>query len=485
MLFSAASFSQTATDVLKYSYLTPGGTARFLGAGGAFGALGAEFSTLSQNPAGLAMYRTDELMLTPALRFSNTDATLSGAGNRTLSESKSHFHFDNVGIIFNTTPRGGHWKTFNVGLGYNQLANYNQGVNYSGNAGGTILNNWFTSAQRDAPTGTEDDLDPFTSRLASDVNAIYYEDNVWKYDFSGDPNANVERTQFLTQSGTMNEMVLSFAGNYEEKLLIGATVGVPIVKYRLNGEYREMDTGGNVAYFDDLTYTESLQTDGVGVNFKFGLIYRASQAVRLGVSFHSPTWLGLTDDYSNSFSYGYTVSGVSYSDQSYSPSGKSDYKLATPWRAGLSGAFVFKKYGFLSAEVEIVDYSANKYNFTSDVANINNQLEETIVNSEIQTLFKQTMNVRLGGEAALDNFRLRAGVNLLGKPYENNPDPTDNSNFNMAYTAGLGVRGESFYLDLGCRFRTGKSFVYPYEGAPVVSTKNNSTDFLLTVGFKF
>ena len=216
--FSAALFSQTATDALKYSYLTPGGTARFLGAGGAFGALGAEFSTLSQNPAGLATYRTDELMLTPALRFSNTDATLAGAGNPTLSESKSHFHFDNVGIVFNTTPRGGHWKTFNVGIGYNQLANYNQGVNYSGNGNGTILNNWFASAQHDAPTGVEDDLDPFTSRLASDVNAIYFEDNVWKYDFSGNPDERIERTQSLTQSGTMNEMVLSFAGNYEEKL---------------------------------------------------------------------------------------------------------------------------------------------------------------------------------------------------------------------------------------------------------------------------
>jgi len=475
---SVFSFSQTAPDVLRYSYLTPGGTARFLGAGSAFGALGAEFGTLSQNPAGLAMYRKSELMFTPSIRFANADATLAG-DNPSLNESKSHFHFDNLGIVFNTTPKNSRWKTFNVGIGYNQLNNYNQGIYYSGDAEGTILNNWFDEAQRTLPNGTEDDLDPFGSRLAYDVNAIYYQDNVLSYDFAGDPSANVERSQSLTQSGTMNEMVMSFAGNYDEKLMIGATVGVPFVKYRLNGEYRETDTYGLVDFFDDLTYTEYLNTDGLGVNFKFGVIYRASQAVRLGASFHSPTWFSLTDDYSNSFGYSYTDNSGSYSDQTTSPSGKSDYKLATPWRASLSGAFLFKKLGFLSADVEWVDYSANKYNFTADVANTANQQAEQAVNNEIQRLFEPKMNVRLGGEAALDNFRLRAGINLIEKPY------AADSGFNMGYTVGAGIRGESFYLDLGYRLRTGEGSVIAYSGAPVASTKNKVSDVLLTVGFKF
>lgn len=479
LLLSAAAFSQTAPDVLKYSYLTPGGTARYLGAGGAFGALGAEFSTLSQNPAGLAMYRTDELMLTPALRFSNTESTLAGGNNAAIDESKSHFHFDNVGIVFNTTPRKGNWKTFNVGLGYNQLANYNQGIYYTGNAEGTILNNWFADAQVILSNGTEDDLDPFTSRLAYDVNAIYYQDNNLSDDFAGNANATLERSQTLTQSGTMNEMVISFAGNYNEKLMIGATVGVPFVRYRLSGEYQEKDAGSVVDYFDDLNYTEDLSTDGIGVNFKFGVIYRASQALRLGAAFHSPTWLSLTDDYSNTFAYTYTDASGTFSDQAVSPGGNFDYKLATPWRASISGSYLIRKAGFLSAEVEWVDYSANKYNFTADIANTANQEAERQVNNEIQRLFEPKMNLRFGGEAVLDQFRLRAGVNLLGKPYANDSD------YNMAYTFGGGVRGESFYLDLGCRLGRGEGSVVPYSGAPAVSTKNRVTDILLTIGFKF
>ena len=478
-ILSVSAFSQTAPDVLKYSYLNPGGTARFLGAGGAFGALGAEFSTLSQNPAGLAMYRTDELMFTPALRFANTESTLSGGNNPAQDESKSHFHFDNLGIVFNTTPKASRWKTFNVGIGYNQMNNFNQGIFYSGDAEGTILNNWFADAQRVLSNGTEDDLDPFTTRMAYDANAIYYQDNVLSYDFLGNEDAVIQRSHSLTQSGTINEMVLSFAGNYDEKLMIGATVGVPFVKYRLNGEYRELDPEGVVDYFDDLTYTEYLNTDGLGFNFKFGVIYRASQAVRLGASFHSPTWLSLTDDYNNSFAYSYTDNSGAYGNQSSSPSGNFDYKLATPWRAALSGSVLFKKFGFLSAEVEWVDYSANRFDFTADVANTDNQLAEQAVNNEIQRIFEPKMNVRLGGEAALDNFRLRAGINLLGKPYA-----TD-SGFNTAFTTGFGVRLESFYLDLGYRLRLGEGSVLAYAGGPVASTDNTVSDVLLTVGFKF
>lgn len=479
LAFSAAAFSQTAPDVLKYSYLTPGGTARFLGAGGAFGALGADFGALSQNPAGLAMFRTDELMFTPALRFANTESTLAGASSGSQEESKSHFHFDNLGIVFNTTPRASRWKTFNVGIGYNQQNNFNQGIYYQGNAQGTILNNWFDEAARVLSNGTEDDLDPFTSRLAYDANAIYYQDNVLSYDFLGNETAAIERTHSLIQSGTMNEMVFSLAGNYDEKLMIGATVGVPFVRYRLNGEYREIDPADEVEYFDDLTYTEYLNTDGLGFNFKLGFIYRVSQAVRLGASFHSPTWLSLTDDYNNSFNYSYRDNSGAFSNQASSPSGNFDYKLVTPWRAAFSGAFLFQKYGFISADVEWVDYSASRYNFTADVANTANQQAEQAINNEIQRIFEPKMNIRIGGEAVLENFRLRAGVNLLGKPY------ASDSGFNTAFTTGVGVRLESFYIDLGYRLRFGEGSVVAYSGGPVASTDNNVSDVLLTVGFKF
>ena len=482
-LLSASVFSQTVSDVLKYSYLRPSGTARFMGTGGAMGALGADFGTLSTNPAGLAMFRTDELTVTPSLRFAHTDASIGNAPE--VGEDKSAFGFDNLGIVFNTTPRGGRWKTFNIGIGLNRMNNFNQSIYYFGNAEGSIMNGYFNEAESVINNGgSDDDLNPFGSQLAWDANAIYYQDGVLTYDFAGFENATVDRSHTINTFGSMNEMTLSFAGNYNEQLMIGATVGVPFVNYRLEGEYIESDPGGdidgNVPFFGQLIYTDYLRTEGVGINFKMGLIYKINQALRIGAAFHTPTALGLTDNYSNTFAYDYGDGSGSYTGDTYfSPDGIFDYKLRTPWRVIASGGVVIRKYGFISADVEWVDYGANRYNFTSNVASNENQALERELNTDIQRTYQSAMNVRVGGELALDQFRLRAGVNLNGKPEEGE------SGFDTGFSLGAGVHTGSFFIDLAYRRYSGEGFVAAYSGAPVATTNNAANDVALTLGFKF
>jgi len=293
----------------------------------------------------------------------------------------------------------------------------------------------------------------------------------------------LDRSHSVTTFGRMNEMVISFAGNYDEKLMIGATIGVPFVNYRLEGEYKETDPGGavdgNVPYFDNLTYTDYLRTEGVGVNGKFGLIYRVDQMFRVGVALHTPTIIGLTDTYSNTFQYEYTDGNGAQTYDAQSPEGRSDYRLRTPWRAIASGAVVFKKYGFLSADVELVDYTTNNFNLTADVASTDNELIERELNRDIHKLYKQTANIRVGGELALDKFRIRGGVNMLGKPLESQ------NGYNLAYTGGVGVRGDAFYIDLGYRRYTGKGSVQPYPDAPVATMDVVNNELLFTLGIKF
>ncbi|MCB0544538.1 MAG: outer membrane protein transport protein [Saprospiraceae bacterium] len=482
-LMSAQLFAQTAADVLRYSYLRPGGTGRFLAVSGAMGALGADFGTLSTNPAGLALFRSDELTVTPGLKFAHTDATLPGGS--TTGEDRSTFGFDNVGLVFNTSPRASRWKTFNVGIGFNRQSNFNQAIYYQGSAGGSIMNGFFDEANSVfTGGGSEQDLYPFGSGLAWQANAIYFSGNDLSYDFAGFENATVDRSHTLTSYGSMNEMLISFAGNYDEKLMVGLTVGVPFVNYRLEGEYIESDPGGaldgNVPYFDRLSYTELLRTEGIGVNLKLGVIYKVNQMIRLGAAFHTPTSLGLTDSYSNTFQYAYEDGGGKYDgDVIFSPDGTTDYRLRTPWRAIASGGFILNKFGFIGVDVEWVDYGANRYNLNANGPSNESEVYERELNREIQLAYKQAMNIRVGGELALDDFRLRAGVNLNGKPEEGA------DGFNTAFTLGAGVRGESFFLDLGYRRNTGDGSVQPYAGAPLVTTDNTASDIVLTLGFKF
>ncbi len=474
--------AQSASEVLRYAYLQPGGTARYIGAGGAFGALGADFGALSQNPAGLAQFRSDEFTLTPSLRFANTDANLNGA---VLNDTRSAFGFDNLGIVFNTQPYKSKWKTFNVGIGMNRQSSYNLSGFYQGNASGSLMTGYFNQAQSEfAKGGNEDNLDPFGARLAWDANAFYYECDTCSglsYDFAGAEQAVIKHEQTLINSGRFTEMVFSIAGNYDEKLMVGATLGVPWISYTQETEYREKDETGAVPFFDDLTATEKLKTEGFGINLKLGVQYKVTQALRLGVAVHTPTRLGLTDRYSNTLAYSYTIPGDAavVGDPQSSPEGTSDYRLITPWRAIGSAAVVIKKYGFLSADVELVDYGASAYNFTADVASTENEAAERATNSEIGRLYKQAVNIRLGGEAAISKFRLRAGVNMLEKP------GASDSGYNISYSAGAGVRHNAYYLDLGWRRYTGSGSIQKYSGGPIASTENAYSELLLTLGMKF
>lgn len=493
-VFSLPSFSQTVSDVLRYSALNPGGTARFMGAGGAFTALGAEFGAISQNPAGLAMFRRSEVMFSPSMRFTNIGAALPDES--AYNETGSRFGFDNFGIVFHTTPmsrtnnrrnariddeaRG--WSTLNVGIGMNRRASFGQAVFYEGTARGSIMNSFYDDAVATLNAGgTLDDLYPFTSGLAWDAEALYKDKNgLLSYDFIETPNAPVKRSHAVNTFGRMNEMELSVAGNYEEKLMIGASLGVPMLNYRLEGEYRESDPTDSVSFFDNLTYTELLRTEGFGINAKFGIIYRATQNFRIGASVHTPTRLGLTDRYSNTFEYNYTDGkGPHSSGVLESSEGNVDYRLVTPWRVNVGMAALAKNIGFISADVEVVDYGNNRYNLDANVPNADLARDERALNSAIQRAYKQAVNIRVGGEATLQALRLRAGVNMMGKPQEGE------NGFNFAYSAGIGVRKESFFVDLGYRRTQRNSIVSAYVNGPAAETNVVANDVVLTLGFKF
>lgn len=478
-LFAINLSAQTAADAIRYTYLNPAGTGRVLGVGGAFGALGAEFTSTSLNPAGLAMYRSGELVFSPALRFTRVDASLPGGGAPYV-ERGSAFRFDNVGIVFHTPPRRSRWKTYNVGIGLNQLANFNRDIYYAGYAPGTVLNPWFEEARPQLqanPNGST--LDPFTGGLAFETGAFYFQNNRPSYDFEGNENADIRRTHTIAQSGRINELVFSMAGNYDERLFIGATFGVPFARYRFEGDYAEQDANDNVIYFDELAFTEYYETEGVGLNGKFGIILRASQAFRIGTYFHTPTWWRLTDNFNNAFLYQFTDGTGTNRTTAQSPDGSFDYRLVTPWRAGMSTAILFDKKGFVSADVEWVDYSAARYNFTPRTANTALKEQERQVNNQIRRRYEGAMNIRLGGELALSVFRLRGGVSLLGKP------EVGEEGFNVGYSGGVGVKGQGFFLDLGVRTAAPVGTVVPYAGGPVVSTQGRVTDVMLSIGFKF
>jgi hypothetical protein len=479
ILLSAFSVNaQLASDALRYSYIPQyGGTARAIGVGGAMGAIGGDYSTISTNPAGLATYRSGEFIFSPAFHGANTTSTLENGGKGDQTQRFSKFSFDNLGLVFSNGNFGGSekWKTRNFAIGFNKLQDFSSNVFYEGTTTGSV-----TARFRDQANIIG--LDSFESKLADKTEAIYYSNAAKKYktDFDRNPAAGVYKSQVIETRGGINEMVIAYAANYDEKLQIGGTIGVPFVRYEENKIYKEEDQRKEVPYFENLQFDQNLSTSAIGINAKVGVIVRPTRAIRVGLAVHTPTKYQFTDTYSNKLKYVFTDS-LLYTNEASSPEGEFQYRLTTPWRFIGSAGFIIGKSGFISADVEWADYA--KSNFGLDKEYITTQND---VNAVITSRYKSALHARVGGEYVYDIFRFRAGVGLNGSPRQ------DKDFWNTTYNAGVGLRGKQFFMDFAWQQRTQKENYTPYK---VLETQANVeqkvtnayvfNDYVLTFGLKF
>ncbi len=482
LMVSAPIYGQNAGDALRYSYWQYGGSARYVATGGSMGALGGDYSSVISNPASLASFRRSELTITPGVLISGTDATFEGA---TFSRSRTSGNFSEAAIVFAST-RPDKWKTVNFSIGYSKLADFSQKFNYTGESEGSIANYFLELSQGLDPSQLSD----FDNGLAYDTELIYETSTPTLYENDFFPGDRTSKFQSVNQSGSMGELNLAVGGNMNHKLYLGASIGVPIVSFSSEKTYQETDVDGTVNFFNGLSYTENLNTSGVGVNLNVGAIYRVNQALRIGAAFHSPTWITLTDTYSNSLDFDITynegeTNEIRQTNSATSPVGTYEYKQTTPLRLIGNVGVVIKKIGFVSAEVEYLDYTENSYNFSSNASSPDDLFIENEVNGTIRSIFQSTLNIRTGAEFVIEkDFRLRAGYGLLGNPYANNDGIFQGSQFSL----GAGYRQKNYFVDIAYLRRTNSQFYEPYglaSSSPVVENDLSQDYILLTLGFKF
>ena len=71
----AVSIAQEPADALRYSWYVPGGTARTKAVGGAMGSLGGDITATFVNPAGIAFFKTGDVLISPNYQFRKTSGT--------------------------------------------------------------------------------------------------------------------------------------------------------------------------------------------------------------------------------------------------------------------------------------------------------------------------------------------------------------------------------------------------------------------------
>ncbi len=487
---TSTSYAQYASDALRFSQTNYGSTARFKALGNAQIGVGGDMSSLGANPAGLGLFTRSEFSLTPEFNQTGINATYL---NQNLSTTKSQLNVNQLGAVFFSPTykrKGQDTKTGLVsmvfGLGYNRNNDYGSEYNLSGVNRNSSIADYFaeiagSSSPNSLVAGTPE-------RIAYDNYLISYDDvakNYYPETFADNTTGNTQSKNEL-RTGAVSEFNFATAANIGNQIYIGASIGLLNIRYNSDAQYVETGkareylndnlTGNNINY--KLLFNQNQITKGTGLNGRIGVIFRATDGLRLGATVQTPSWFVIDDSYSESLDNRGTVRGTTDS-KSYDFT----YNLRTPLKASLGGSYIIAGTALLSADVDFIDYASTK--FSSN----NNNGEYTIFNDNNTTVrknFTSAVNYRVGLEYKIDAISLRGGYALNGSPYK-----TDESGLFDAkvYSGGLGYRTSKYTIDLAYQRLENTNTVSPYTlnngTEPLASTVNSKNNVFLTFGVRF
>lgn len=468
LVFSLITFLATAQneyEALKFSQFLPSGTARYTAMGGAFSALGGDMSTMATNPAGTGLYRKSEIGISTAWTNHNTASNYNGI-NRDADQFS--FQLANVGFV-STYPNGtnSNWKSFNFGFAYNHMNDYNNSVSIKGfNTSSSMLD-----LQTDILNGNPNQADINAYYLA---DAVYYDDDDNLVNDYMDSNYGSEQVHQISTSGYAGEYDVNFSGNYNDILYVGATMGFQRIHYEQNTFHGE--TPSNEISLIGFESKDYLKAKGSGFNFKFGMLYKVTQELRIGAAIHTPTFYNFRYDYWTDVNATIEYSDGIYDNVGKSPRGNYNWEFASPTRLILSSAYVLGSFAIVSGEIEYANYSsmnisASDYFFEQE-------------NQNIKDIYEGSINARLGAEFKLGILSLRAGAGFFESPYKSTEANADANTFLLS--GGFGISSGLAYFDAAYQYVTSEEYyyMYGYESSQV-KLNNTSHKFMATVGFRF
>ena len=477
--------AQNVDDVLRYSQIYYGGTARFMSMGGAFTSLGGDISSLSQNPAGIGVYRSSELTITPQLFHINTSAGFNG----TSSFDIYNFNLNQIGIVSNIVSNNKETGllTLNLGYSFNRTSNLNQSIKIQGiSNSSSMADYWAALGNQNGGTYFKDlqgaEGIAFDAWVMDTVTGSGGNQYATAYSNYGDnPPSKYGQTirRLITNEGSIGEHDFSIGGNYSNKFFFGATLAISSLRFKSHYEHLETVNTALPSQLQNFTYTDHYEDKGTGYSLKIGGIFKPVDAVRIGLAFHTPTWYKIDELAYNTITSHFT-DGSKY-DSKNTPS-PFRYALTTPFRMLAGVGVQIQKIALLSFDYEFVDYSTAKFSETGDGYDYSEK------NMEIKSSLKSTSNFRLGGEVRLNKLYLRSGYGYYGKPFKSGED---NSNLDYRTVSfGAGFREQNISIDFAyTNFKyTQTYFMYPVNLGvdPAAATLNTARNiFTLTLGYKF
>ena len=461
LLFSASAYSQFPEDALRLSFPGLGVGARSLGMGMAYTGVANDFSASYWNPAGLAQMHLNEVSLgLDNISFGNTSSFL-GSGQ---SFSNSSTNLNGLGLVYAVPTAKG---SLVIALGYGRQTDFTTGLSFEGfNAQSSIIQSW-------APNGGSVS-DP-RGNLAYELYLANVDTVAHQWD-SKILN-NVTQSGKVLEGGGLNHVSVSAAIETGKDLYLGATLNFLTGSYTYTRNYYEDDLANNwsVLPFDfrALSVLETVESDLSGFTANLGMLYKFGRNSRLGISIKTPSWITVretfsqsgTSDFDNGDHFSYTsADGL-----------QNEYDVTTPFvfSAGLSHSISDL---MIAASIDYTEWTQMEFR-NADQRLLN-------MNTDIKQLFRQTVNMKIGGEYEFPEagVRLRAGYAYLPSPYNGDPSSRDRKYI----TGGIGfIIQNSIAIDFAYAHGAWDNYVVNYGNTSQVNESVSTNNIIGTVSYRF
>ena len=521
------------------------GTARYVGMGGALDALGADLSTMGSNPAGIGMYRKNQVTVSFGLNSQQDGKAFHDA-------LKTNASFDQIGIVLST--RVSPTSYFNFGFNFHKSRNFDYVLSAADVAinGSSLQRQTYVKLMR-GDLDLVNPSDPMCSlvhpyretqvdQLSYCINNQYDNyDETGKYvgdsqgpylgSFSPD---GLDYTFDRAHTGYIGEYDFNLSGNINNRVYLGLTVGIHDVHYNGYSEYFERyepfdvisdnaPTPGTVLRtISQAKYTDKQRITGTGYDLKLGVIVRPMEEspFRFGLHIHTPTWYKLK-------ATNYTAIHDGLGEVAHIDDNK-EFRMNTPWKFGLSAGTTIGREWALGFGYEYTDYGSvdmrsitNRYYDAWGDAYRTDSESDAVMKRLTEKTLKGVHTLKLGAEFRPDDLlSLRLGYNYVSAMYQKDgvrdqtidapgnymASTSDYTNWEDTHrlTAGVGFTFDAFRLDLAYQFQATNGKFYPYmssltgsnvytSGVPFtvtnechgVKVSNKRHQVLCTLGYTF
>lgn len=531
LVITPAIWGQSAVDALQLTTPDFRGTARFMSMGGAFTALGGDLSTLTQNPAGIGIYRSSEIGATLELNFTNTQTKSSDK----YSDSRTKVACNNFGYV-GVARLGGALQAFQWGVTYNRVAQIDRRTSgYNPSQGGSLTNYIadFTTAagytESELNFGANNSYNPYLDGTADWLSILAYNSFMINPNSTGGYNGlyrNGTVADALLNAheyGYVDQYNINFGGNVSNTLFWGLGVSINDLSYHLDTEYSESmenaevysaEEGGSIPDGDaGFTLYNSKHIRGNGWKLSFGVIYKPINELRIGAAIHTPTWWSLDESYIGSTDYSYFDPQYGKSDKNpmkgseeTDPAGF-NWRLKAPWRFMIGAAAVIGQNAIVSVDYERVAYNDmtiknavyDNYGYVAGYEN------NGTINQDIRDYTRGGNILRVGAEYRITpKFSVRAGYNWQSsyinddaadnrmEIFTSGTDPSYSFNKTTQYiSVGLGYKFGPCYLDGTYVHGKQDSTMHAYTpwggntNTPQFDVTHSSNSVVLTFGYRF